>query len=286
MNLKKRVLKMNEVMMKKTITAHMIVKNEERWVWYSIMSVIDYVDKMIIFDTGSTDKTVFIIRKILESKMYNKKIIFEEKEAVSEQNFFLLRQEQIEKTNTDYFLVVDGDEIWYKDTLERLQVLINNQDGKIDLVAVKFINCAGDIYHYRDFKRESYCIEKIKGSITIRLYSMNIDGIKCAGNYGVEGYFDKKNKPVQESEWKIAILDGFYLHTSLLQRSGEIQGDFCIKYRRKKIGSDWDYKFDNDFKYPEVFYLGRPSYVYNPWNKRIGLIEKLFYFLRKIKRFG
>lgn len=50
--------------MKNTITAHVMVKNEEFFIFEAIRSVIEHVDKMIIFDTGSTDGTV---RKISEA---------------------------------------------------------------------------------------------------------------------------------------------------------------------------------------------------------------------------
>lgn len=33
------------------------MKNEANWIYYSIKSVIDFVDKMIIFDTESVDDT-------------------------------------------------------------------------------------------------------------------------------------------------------------------------------------------------------------------------------------
>ena len=46
------------------VWAHTLVKNEERYIWYAVMSVIDWVDKILIWDTGSTDKTVEIIKEI------------------------------------------------------------------------------------------------------------------------------------------------------------------------------------------------------------------------------
>ena len=49
-----------------SVWVHTLVKNEERYIWYSVMSVIDYIDKILIWDTGSTDKTVDIIKEILE----------------------------------------------------------------------------------------------------------------------------------------------------------------------------------------------------------------------------
>ena len=52
----------------KKIWAHTLVKNEERFIWFSVMSVIVNVDKVLIWDTGSTDDTVKIIQKIKSHK--------------------------------------------------------------------------------------------------------------------------------------------------------------------------------------------------------------------------
>ena len=57
------------------ITGHMIVQNEEQWVWYAIHSVLPFVEKLFIYDTGSTDKTVSLI-----SSIKSKKIAFQKKE--------------------------------------------------------------------------------------------------------------------------------------------------------------------------------------------------------------
>ena len=46
------------------IWVNTIVHNEENFIWFAVMSVIDYVDKVLIYDTGSTDKTVEIIKEI------------------------------------------------------------------------------------------------------------------------------------------------------------------------------------------------------------------------------
>lgn len=267
---------------RKTLTAHMVVKNEEKWIWYSIMSIIDYVDKMVIFDTGSSDKTVEIINAIIKKSNYVDKIVFREKGNVDNKEFTKLRQEQIEMTETRYFLVVDGDEIWYKKSIEELIKLVNSKEPY--LVATKFVNCAGDIYHYRNFERENYNINGIVGSITIRLYSMKIPGIHCGGDYGVEGYYDIYDKPVQSSKWNIEMMEGYYFHTSLLQRSSSVNKDFEIQYRRKKVLYEWDHKFHKNFKYPEVFYMEAPSCVSSPWKYKVDILRKSIYFLKKLKR--
>ena len=63
-------------MSKIRITAHMMVKNEARFVWYSIMSVLDYVDRIRIWDTGSNDGTVEIIESLIKEYKGNTQIIF------------------------------------------------------------------------------------------------------------------------------------------------------------------------------------------------------------------
>ncbi len=47
-----------------TISLCMIVKNEEQFIEQCLNSVKDLVQEIIIVDTGSTDKTIKILRKI------------------------------------------------------------------------------------------------------------------------------------------------------------------------------------------------------------------------------
>lgn len=264
-----------------TITGHMVIKNEDKWVWFSIMSVIDFLDKLIIFDTGSVDKTCQIVDTISKNPKYIQKIIFKKYDSVNVDDFYSFRQKQIEMTTTDYFMVIDGDEIWYQDSLNELEKIL--YERKPDLIATKFINCCGDIFHYQDFNRESYCIKDICGAITIRVYSTSIKGIRCGGKYGVEGYLDIYNKSVQDSVWSIETMSKPYLHTSLLVRSSAIIGDYSIQYRRKKIKQDWDYKFSKEFRYPEVFYWSRPSIVDDPFKKDFNIIRFIYHVFNKIK---
>jgi glycosyltransferase involved in cell wall biosynthesis len=254
------------------ITVHTLVKNEEKWIWFSIMSVINFVDKLIIFDTGSTDSTVHIIKEILKNEEYAKKISFEEKGSISTDKFSLLRQEQIDKTNTDWFLVLDGDEIWYEEDIKRVVSIIQNTTKK--MLAIRFHNCTKDIFHYSKFDSGSYNIKGVKGNITIKLICKNISGLAAIGPYGNEGYYDIRGNPIQNSENDIQIIDGFFLHTSNLVRSRNLYFDWKIPYRRVKVFSKVESKVGPNFVFPEVFYAERPKIVYNPFQKA----SILYYF--------
>jgi len=56
-------------MKKFKIVVHCLVKNEENFIWYAINSVLPFVDKIMIWDNDSTDKTIEIIKSIHSPKI-------------------------------------------------------------------------------------------------------------------------------------------------------------------------------------------------------------------------
>lgn len=273
-----------------------MVKNEANWVWYAIMSIIDFVDELIIFDTGSTDNTVEIIKSVVDNDKYREKIIFEEKGEVSVQDIKKIRQEQIDRTKTDYFFVIDGDEIWYQETLNKIRLQLNEADKRIELLWIKMLTVAGDVRHARNGIREGYHMQlrdgkgnllyEDTGAYTIRVYSMHIPGIHCSGDYGVEGFWDDKGNEVQAGPYRSDLADGFYFHASYLPRAGTMKGDLSIKYRAKKRYADWDYELPESFYYPEVFARRHEAKIkiFNPYSIRINNKQKILHFARMIKR--
>ncbi len=128
-----------------TLAAHCIVKNEENFVGYAIKSVIDYVDKIIVFDTGSTDGTIEIIKGL--ARQYPDKIIFEAKGECDKKRHTELRQEMINRTSEEWFMILDGDEVWTDDGMkEALNAIESN--SSIECIIAPFYLCVGDVYHY------------------------------------------------------------------------------------------------------------------------------------------
>ena len=63
--------------MKTNLTIQSVVKNEP-FIWYAIKAVYDYCDKILLYDTGSTDKhTLNDIQKLLKEDKKNKNIFRE-----------------------------------------------------------------------------------------------------------------------------------------------------------------------------------------------------------------
>lgn len=194
-------------------TVHTIVKNEDQWVWYALQSVLSFASKILVFDTGSKDKTVELIKSIKSPK-----IVFEEKGEVSSEGLVKLRQEQIDKTNTNWFLILDGDEIWPS---KQLKTLLKAGDGASNIVALfnKVRVCVGDVFHYLPDSAGKYEIAGKKGNLNIRLIKKTKD-LKVTGIYPLES-FENNNGPLQRQDKNLKFVNCWYLHTSFLKRSSK-----------------------------------------------------------------
>lgn len=227
------------------ITVHCLVKNEENFIWYAINSVIDYVDEIMVWDQGSDDNTVAIIKSI-----HNKKIIFKSVNEDVEQ----IRQKMIEETDSDWIFILDGDEIWYKDDIK---YLISNIKSDSDLIVSPNYMLVGDVFHFQEEKSGRYEIAGKAGHYNVRAIRKNISGLHVEGVYPNEAYVNNDEIKIQDfSKEKILFLKGKYLHASFLPRSSK-----DIKKIKYEIGED----LPRDFYYPEVFFKSRPEIVPNPW---------------------
>ena len=259
------------------IWANTIVNNEENFIWFSLMSVIDFVDQILIYDTGSTDKTVEIIKKVQEIK--KDKIILRKVGNVSEYEFPKLRQKMLEECKSDWILVLDGDEIWWEKSIRKLTEEINKRGKTIEGIVVPFIVPVGDIYHIQEERAGQYKLLGRKGHLSLRAISKNIPGLHVDWPYGKESYLDQDNKLIQERK-KIIYLDSPYLHVTHLKRSR-----FFRKYNKFKY--ELGEKVPKDFEFPEVFSKQYPQIITSPWTKLSAkdyFLSALLTPVRKIKR--
>jgi glycosyltransferase involved in cell wall biosynthesis len=216
---------------KPIITAHCLVKNEENFIWYSINSVLPYIDKMIIFDTGSTDRTVEIVKKTQESLREEGKILFEERGAVDLQGHTKLRNEMIEKTETDWFMILDGDEVWPDEqirlTIEQLKDLTKEKN----CILSRFYLSAGDIYHYSTWGQYRYPW-RLKGNFTPR-FIRKINGIRWGGKFDQDTLFYQDNTKVLTEE-NCFVSDRYFFHYGILPRSSK-DGDVKLGHGRRPV---------------------------------------------------
>lgn len=246
------------------ITVHSIAKNEEQWIWYSLMSVIDQVDEIIFYDTGSTDNTVEIVKSIGSPK-----IKIRECGEVSKEQFSDLKNEMLKETKTNWFVVIDGDEIWnysmFKKVLERIQEAPENKVGAL----VHYLEFVKDIGHYfmgYDQQIYPHNTKRTYGWLSTRFIKNHSD-LSCSNDYGAEGWWVDGHE-IQRSGYENLIWnhDVYYFHARNLVRSSSNSKDMEVMLRvqkrhNHKIGQLPKHYRESEVKYPEVFFLDKPSIV-------------------------
>ena len=243
------------------IIAHTLIKNEENFVWFAVNSIIDYVDEILIWDQGSSDKTKEIIETIRSSKIR----FCEVGGSVSS-----ARQKMLDESHGfDWIFILDGDEIWWDEAIKNLKLKIIN--SAYDVVVVPNYMLVGDVFHFQEEKAGKYQIAGRTGHYNIRAIR-NFPGLHLEGIYPNEAFVNKDGVKVQDfPKEKILFYDKPYLHASFLKK------------RKYEIGES----FPKDFYYPEVFFLPRPSIVSSPWQpmtKDYKLRASVETPLKKIKR--
>ena len=199
--------------MKFSITSHTIIKNEERFIKQALLSVEKFVDEMLVWDTGSTDKTVEIIKSLNLPK-----IKFKQFSKVDRAGLVRLRNEQIKMTKTPWFLILDGDEIWPEKNMEKLIKAMKEAKKETIALVNKTRNCIGDLNHFLPGEKGKYQIGPWKGHLNIRAIR-NVKGLRVEGKYPLEAY-TLNGKKIQNLVERLEFVDTWYLHATHLKRSG------------------------------------------------------------------
>lgn len=258
-----------------TITAHMIVKNEDQWVWYAVQSVLPYVDQFLITDTGSTDHTLAILRTI-----HSPKIVLDHKETRTGRDVTKVRTEQLAKTKTDWFWVVDADEIYPEATAREVVAAI--RAGQYEGVSVRRYDLLGDVYHRQKESVGTYRMFGVEGHLVLRALSRRrLPGLALQGDYPLEGYYDQDGRPVLEHDPSLhKITKGTLYHAMYLKRSSQGAQLSWMPNRSK-------YKIETGLPVPgplpEVFSLPRPPHVPDPLARRSLAYELAARVLTPIK---
>ena len=265
------------------IWAHTLFKNSEKWLWFSVTSVIDHVDKLLLWDTGSTDKS-WEIAKLLKEK-YGEKIDLRQYGPVTSETFSEARQAMLDATTADWFIVVDDDEIWWKESIEKIVECIKSTKSikGAESIVVPTINVIGDIFHKQPDNAGKYRFGNRTGHYNLRAVKRNIEGLHSEGIHGVWGWADKDGKQIQDRN-TFEFIDTPYLHTTFLPRSNNDDSIKNVPKRLKKIKYEIGETFPLDFYYPEVLFEDRPNIVPSPWEMMSNNYKFKAYIVTPLKR--
>ena len=146
---------------KPTLSLCMIVKDEEKLLERCLDSAKDFVDEIIIVDTGSADRTKEIARKFTD-KVYDFKWC---------DDFSSARNFSLSKAAKDWILVLDADELISKQDMVKIKDLIKQKDVEaFKLIqrnysdSAEYISCKEDIYD------ESKPYKSYIPSVLVRLF--------------------------------------------------------------------------------------------------------------------
>ena len=252
-----------------SIWAHTLVKNEARWLWFAVASIVEHVDKVLLWDTGSSDGTLKVVEEL--QKNFPAKIEFNRVKQNTAEEFPKIRQQMLDATESDWFLVVDGDEIWWEGSILKVVAEIKNSGEKLESIVVPTINVVGDIFHFQPESAGKYTLAGRTGHYALRAINKSIPGLHSDSPHGTWGWADGEGKMIQDRDKnKIKFIDAPYLHTTHLPRGGGRVHDLEVVKRKKKYKHEVGKSFSLDYYYPEVFFRSRPNFVPSPWESRGG----------------
>jgi len=246
---------------KSGITAHMVVKNDDRWVWYAIMSVLPYVDRFLITDTGSSDRTVEIIKKISHPNLeFNQIQVSHPKEVVE------VRRQHLRQSKTPWIWMVDADEIYSQKLIKEIKDAIVKKPSREGIVVRRY-DLLGDIYHYQpDEKVGGYQLFDQTAHYSPRLIRTSIPGLKLVGEYPNEGFVvSDGSRLIDHDQTNFYLTKNRYLHTTYLTRSS-LGSNLHGTFHRMKYKVEWGRSLPPP-EIPEVFNLKAPSPVLPPTSR-------------------
>lgn len=257
-----------------SISAHMIVKNEDQWVWFAISSILPFVDELLITDTGSSDKTEAVIRSISSTKIkFSKELCYSPAEITK------VRQSQLKESKNDWIWIVDGDEIYPESTAMECVEATRNEG--YEGIVVRRYDLLGDIYHRQVESVGRYELFGHSGHLLIRLINKaKINGLEYRGDYPNEGFFDGEGNSILKRNPKEWYITNNYLYHAMYLKRSSLGGNLAM-FNRSKYKVETGISINDSI--PEIFTIPRPAIVSNPLVKRGISYELLASIVTPIK---
>ncbi len=144
------------------LSAMMRLKNEERWIYYAIASIIDYTDEIIVVLQNSTDKTEQIIKEFRSNKIKIYHFPFDSFPAGNNHKFYLKNSIfnlayyynfALDKTSFSYVWKWDGDHAAYENRVKKIRKIVDSQE--FDIIHYKGYDIYGKELQY--LCNDPYC---------------------------------------------------------------------------------------------------------------------------------
>ncbi|ETI89113.1 MAG: putative glycosyltransferase [Clostridium butyricum DORA_1] len=222
----------------------MIVKNEDQNIKSCLSKVVDFVDEIIIVDTGSTDNTKNIAseftKKVYDFKWCN--------------DFSKARNFAISKAANDWILVLDADEFVTNFFRDNVNKFIKNSLNKKKVGRVQRINIMEDPNGNKKY------IERVN-----RLFNRNY--------FNYEGIIHEQIRDLNGENYETEIVDIIVEHVGytkeVLHRTDKIKRNISLLEVAVKNDSEDPYLY---------FQLGKSYYMMKDYKTSVLYFEKALSF--------
>lgn len=251
-------------------TIHSLVRNEDQWAWFALKSWQKFNLPLLVIDDNSTDQTQKVLHSLNISFAPNTA-----KLPVTE-----IRNHLISQTKTEWFVLLDGDEVWNHTIIGKFLKHLAAVSPKVLGVFLKTRNCVGDVWHFLPESAGKYQLAGRTGNLNIRAYRKHA-GLKWFGTYPLEHY-GSKDGPINTQPDKLSFFEGYYWHMTNLARSS--RADKIPGFRRRPVEQGIAAV---KTELPEVFWESRPDFVPDPLARRpisFELAAKIVTPLKQFKR--
>lgn len=103
------------------VTALVLVKDDEYWLPYCFAAAKGWFNKFVIYDVGSEDSTRDIIEYFIDSQRKDTDFVYRPLPHAEPLIQGTFRNSMIAEAGTDYYLLLDADEVWLQSSLIVLQ---------------------------------------------------------------------------------------------------------------------------------------------------------------------
>lgn len=111
--------------MSKLVVPVVLVKNEQYWLPYCLASVAGFFKRMVIYDIGSTDETRNIIDWYVEREKHFTDFFVRKLPHCEPEIQGIFRNSMIAEARAPMYLILDGDEVYLSDDLEKIHDCAN-----------------------------------------------------------------------------------------------------------------------------------------------------------------
>lgn len=242
------------------LTIHCLIRNEENWIWFALQAMAPFCRRIMLWDTGSIDTTVAIIKE-----MQSPHILFQQCGPVSPAKHTALRNHMIAQTRTEWFAVVDGDEIWPPALWSEIAYRI--EDPKAGILVLPFIYPFPRLGYFGTGE-DDFFIAGLSGPRSAKVFR-NCNGIHWSGDYfDTRLCYEDGTIATRGSLPNMRVLDSCVWHMTMLERSRQDDATMGRHGKLRFTGPPSKADFvpiKSWSEVPKVFFHKRPNNVKNPF---------------------